>query len=74
MVLIDCLTILVANELFVDKDKWSDLVYQQEIIEQIIHFLGHLCKKIITIIVSNEILNGSLYYDKATLTYMRIDW
>lgn len=73
IVVIDCLTILVANELFIDENKWSDHSFQHEIIKRINYFIDQLCEKqITTIIVSNEILNGSLSYDKATLTYMKM--
>ncbi len=72
VILIDCLTTLVANELFTDFDKWSDSNYLDALFQRIITFFINAKKKQLTlIIVSNELLNGGLSYDQATITYLK---
>lgn len=73
IVLVDCLTTLVANELFFDIDIWNDPEYKQEIFNRVIAFLAEVKKNNLTLlIVSNELLNGGISYDAATLTYMKL--
>ncbi|MFN7252138.1 MAG: bifunctional adenosylcobinamide kinase/adenosylcobinamide-phosphate guanylyltransferase [Anaerobacillus sp.] len=73
VILIDCLTTLIANELFRNLQSWDNLSIQQDISERIMNFLIDAQKNNFTLlIVSNELLNGGLYYSKATLTYMKL--
>ncbi|WP_161568128.1 bifunctional adenosylcobinamide kinase/adenosylcobinamide-phosphate guanylyltransferase [Anaerobacillus alkaliphilus] len=73
IILLDCLTTLLANELFYEEGKWSDRLYQEEQVKKILIFLDKIKNKNITLLlVSNELLNGGLNYDQATLTYMKL--
>lgn len=73
IVLIDCLTTLVANELFSELGKCHEPSYVQGIYTRIVNFLDEMKQRgIITIIVSNELLNDGLDYDEATLTYLKL--
>lgn len=73
IVLIDCLTTLVANELFSEKGNWNDHAYVHEIYRRITTFLAAIRQRgLVTIIVSNELLNDGLDYDEATLTYLKL--
>ncbi|QOY35913.1 bifunctional adenosylcobinamide kinase/adenosylcobinamide-phosphate guanylyltransferase [Anaerobacillus isosaccharinicus] len=73
VVLVDCLTTLVANELFFEIDMWNDPEYRQKIFKRISSFLTEVKKNNVTILlVSNELLNGGTSYDAATLSYMKL--
>ncbi|WNF37978.1 bifunctional adenosylcobinamide kinase/adenosylcobinamide-phosphate guanylyltransferase [Bacillaceae bacterium IKA-2] len=73
IVLIDCLTILVANELFSELGKWDDPFYVQGIYTRIVNFIDEIGRRgIVTMIVSNELFNDSIDYDEATLIYLKL--
>lgn len=73
IVLIDCLTSLVANELFSKKDIWQDPSFVKAIYTRFVNFLATMKQQgITTIIVSNELLNDGLDYDEATLVYLKL--
>ncbi len=73
IVLLDCLTTLLANELFSEENKWQEQDFQNELIGKFLSFLDKMIQKKITfILVSNELLNGGLTYDEATLAYLKL--
>lgn len=67
IVLLDCLTILLANELFSDRHK------EEQVMEAILPPIADLknrCRALV--IVSNEVLNEPLQGQLPTLTYARL--
>ncbi|MGO4888240.1 bifunctional adenosylcobinamide kinase/adenosylcobinamide-phosphate guanylyltransferase [Anaerobacillus sp. MEB173] len=77
VVLLDCLTNLLSNELFFDWDKdnpsWQNENFHQHIKEKILSFVI-MCKQkeITTIIVSNELLQSPIPNDQGTFYYMKL--
>ncbi|MBU8907185.1 bifunctional adenosylcobinamide kinase/adenosylcobinamide-phosphate guanylyltransferase [Desertibacillus haloalkaliphilus] len=75
VVLLDCLTNLVSNELFYGwqegDEKWKDEDYRNRLFERLAMTLTILKKKAnTTVIVSNELFQGELPTDPGTLYYL----
>jgi adenosylcobinamide kinase/adenosylcobinamide-phosphate guanylyltransferase len=76
VVLIDCLTTLLTNELFKDwrdvPDKWKDPAYVMEIETKLISFINELARGEFTaILVSNEVSHEPIS-DELTLAYAKL--
>lgn len=77
VVLIDCLTTLVSNELFHGWEKkenhWQKERYRKDVFTRLIATITNLKKKEITvIIVSNELANGMMPQDEGTFYYLEM--
>ncbi|HLR52564.1 MAG TPA: bifunctional adenosylcobinamide kinase/adenosylcobinamide-phosphate guanylyltransferase [Candidatus Avamphibacillus sp.] len=70
IVLLDCLTVLLSNELFRDEYNSSDEQYQEETYHRILKGIDAILRQTQTlIIVSNEVLNEPLSSELLTKSY-----
>ncbi|MDX8364802.1 bifunctional adenosylcobinamide kinase/adenosylcobinamide-phosphate guanylyltransferase [Cytobacillus sp. IB215665] len=73
LILIDCLTILVANELFREGCNWTSKEYGKKLIQELLstfYMLNEKCKHIV--IVSNELFSSGIASDKGSYMYMYV--
>lgn len=75
IVLLDCLTVWLTNELFLDggEERWQDSRYQENVYNAILNSVTAIRKKAGTLIlVSNEVLNEPLPENFLVQTYGRL--
>lgn len=77
VVLIDCLTTLLSNELFqgweVGEENWKDKRKREEIFMRLLNTFAALQKREVTVIlVSNELVNDRLPNDVSTFYYLQM--
>ncbi|MBT2710295.1 bifunctional adenosylcobinamide kinase/adenosylcobinamide-phosphate guanylyltransferase [Bacillus sp. ISL-47] len=73
IVLLDCLTTLLNNELFLTEDRWRDPAVQKQIDADILEGIIHIqrdCKAFI--VVSNEVLNEPMGGNELVFIYGRL--
>lgn len=73
IVVLDCLTTLLNNELFLAEDLWRERRFQEKVSTDILQGIDRIrqrCKAII--IVSNEVLNEPIGRNKLVFTYGKI--
>lgn len=72
VVLIDCLTTLLGNELFHD-NRWQDERHLKSLFQQLMSTIGAYKQKTkATIIVSNEIFHNGVPKDSGSFVYMKM--
>ncbi|HWO98879.1 MAG TPA: bifunctional adenosylcobinamide kinase/adenosylcobinamide-phosphate guanylyltransferase [Bacillus sp. (in: firmicutes)] len=72
IVLLDCATNWMANELFVSRDSWEDTEFQLEIIESMKEAVTKINEKVTHfVIVSNDLFEGGMLHG-ATFVYMKL--
>nr|WP_295972852.1 bifunctional adenosylcobinamide kinase/adenosylcobinamide-phosphate guanylyltransferase [uncultured Bacillus sp.] len=73
VVLLDCLTTWLNNELFFSKDRWKDKEFLDHLFEQMLAGISQIsrCVKAL-IIVSNEVMNEPIKEDDLILTYIKL--
>lgn len=72
VVLIDCLTTLVNNELFFDFSSFRSESFRQSLLERLVETFQTFKKMgTNTIVVTNELFYDALSFDEATFTYLR---
>ncbi|WP_078413038.1 bifunctional adenosylcobinamide kinase/adenosylcobinamide-phosphate guanylyltransferase [Priestia abyssalis] len=72
IVLLDCATNWMANELFASYDGWEDTDFQREIIENMKEAVKEINERAShLVIVSNELFEGGTLYG-ATFVYMKL--
>jgi adenosylcobinamide kinase / adenosylcobinamide-phosphate guanylyltransferase len=73
IVLIDCLTTWLNNELFFVEDKWQDEAFQAALFEQMCQGINKISGRVHTlIIVSNEVLNEPIGDNEFVIRYRRL--
>ncbi|GIN84988.1 adenosylcobinamide kinase/adenosylcobinamide phosphate guanyltransferase [Heyndrickxia sporothermodurans] len=73
IVLLDCLTTLLNNELFQDEDSWERTDFQKNVVESILTGIEEIRKNCsVFIIVSNEVLNEQLHKGAVVFTYAKL--
>jgi adenosylcobinamide kinase/adenosylcobinamide-phosphate guanylyltransferase len=73
VVLLDCLTTLLNNELFQDESSWEQAAFQQKVVDSIIRGIEAIQQQCsVFIIVSNEVLNEELHKGKVVYTYAKL--
>lgn len=73
VVLLDCLTTLLNNELFQDESSWEQVAYQQKAVDSIKRGIDAIQQKCsVFIVVSNEVLNEELHKGKIVYTYAKL--
>jgi adenosylcobinamide kinase/adenosylcobinamide-phosphate guanylyltransferase len=73
VVLLDCLTTLLNNELFHDESSWKQIAFQQKVVDSIKRGIKAIRQKCsVFIIVSNEVLNEELHKGKIVYTYAKL--
>ncbi len=70
VVLLDCLTTWLNNELFFEEDGWQDHSYLSELFEKIWNGIISISRKVETfIIVSNEVVNEPIHSNDLVFVY-----
>ncbi len=70
VVLLDCLTTWLANELFTEKNSWTSLPYRKNVYQKIRATIKEVTKYPVTlIVVSNELFHDVPFSDKGTFYY-----
>lgn len=76
VVLLDCVTTLVSNELFYGweqgEERWRDSDYQRKIVAKLTAFFNRLAADYQAMIVSNEVTSDLPAADEGTFVYQRI--
>ncbi|MGE8207345.1 bifunctional adenosylcobinamide kinase/adenosylcobinamide-phosphate guanylyltransferase [Heyndrickxia sp. NPDC080065] len=73
VVLLDCLTTLLNNELFQDESSWEQVDFQQKVYDSILSGVDAIRKQCsVLIIVSNEVLNEELHKGMVVYTYAKL--
>ncbi|URM32912.1 bifunctional adenosylcobinamide kinase/adenosylcobinamide-phosphate guanylyltransferase [Cytobacillus firmus] len=73
IILFDCLTTLLNNELFKAEDSWRTREYQENLSSDILVAITEIRKNCRTlIVVSNEVLNEPIYKNELVITYSKI--
>ncbi|URT71162.1 bifunctional adenosylcobinamide kinase/adenosylcobinamide-phosphate guanylyltransferase [Cytobacillus firmus] len=73
IILFDCLTTLLNNELFRAEDLWRNREYQENLSSDILMDITEIRKNCRTlIVVSNEVLNEPIYKNELVITYSKI--
>ena len=73
IVLLDCLTTWLNNELFFVEDKWQDKAFQEALFEQMCQEINKISQQVHTlIIVSNEVLNEPIGDNGFVIRYRRL--
>jgi adenosylcobinamide kinase / adenosylcobinamide-phosphate guanylyltransferase len=70
VVLLDCLTTWLNNELFYQEDGWQDQAFISQLFEKMWSDMMEICQNVKTfIIVSNEVLNEPIHNRDLVFTY-----
>jgi adenosylcobinamide kinase / adenosylcobinamide-phosphate guanylyltransferase len=73
IVLLDCLTILLTNELFQDEHSWKHNDFQEQVMESILTGIEAIEQKVQAfVIVSNDVLNENIIDRSLVQTYGRL--
>ncbi len=73
IVLLDCLTTWLNNELFIVEDKWQDEQFQADLFEQMCQGIHAISLKVkALIIVSNEVFYESIQQNELVLIYSKL--
>lgn len=73
VIVVDCLTTLLANELFIEEENWRNIQFQYTLQERITSFFEEgKFRNIKMILVSNELLYDGISYDEGTVTYLKL--
>ncbi|WP_404323027.1 bifunctional adenosylcobinamide kinase/adenosylcobinamide-phosphate guanylyltransferase [Cytobacillus firmus] len=73
IILFDCLTTLLNNELFRAEDLWRNREYQENLSSDILMDITEIRKNCRTlIVVSNEVLNEPIYKNELVITYSKL--
>lgn len=73
IVLLDCLTTLLNNELFQDEYRWELATFQKNVVDSILIGIEEIQKNCsVLIIVSNEVLNEELHKGEIVYTYAKL--
>jgi adenosylcobinamide kinase / adenosylcobinamide-phosphate guanylyltransferase len=73
IVLLDCLTILLTNELFQDEHSWKHNDFQEQVMESILTGIEAVEQKVQAfVIVSNDVLNENIIDRSLVQTYGRL--
>jgi adenosylcobinamide kinase / adenosylcobinamide-phosphate guanylyltransferase len=73
IVLLDCLTILLTNELFLDEHSWKHKDFQEKVMESILTGIEAVEQKVQAfVIVSNDVLNENIIDRSLVQTYGRL--
>ncbi|WP_026673205.1 bifunctional adenosylcobinamide kinase/adenosylcobinamide-phosphate guanylyltransferase [Alkalihalobacterium bogoriense] len=73
IVLLDCITTWVANELFIDATSWQHPFFQTSVYEKVTTTIQQLKQlPIHSLIVSNELLHDIPYEDEGTFYYKQM--
>jgi adenosylcobinamide kinase / adenosylcobinamide-phosphate guanylyltransferase len=73
IVLLDCLTILLTNELFQDEHSWKHQAFQEKVMQLILLGIKAIEEKVQTIvIVSNDVLNENIIEQPLVHVYGRL--
>ncbi|MCS0674417.1 bifunctional adenosylcobinamide kinase/adenosylcobinamide-phosphate guanylyltransferase [Cytobacillus firmus] len=73
IILFDCLTTLLNNELFRAEDVWRNREFQENLLSDILRAITEIRKKCrALIVVSNEVLNEPIGKNELVITYSKI--
>ncbi|MEK5391576.1 bifunctional adenosylcobinamide kinase/adenosylcobinamide-phosphate guanylyltransferase [Margalitia sp. FSL K6-0131] len=73
VVLLDCLTTLLNNELFQSGSSWEQVAFQQNVYDTIMAGIDAIQEQCsVLIIVSNEVLNEELHKGELVYTYAKL--
>lgn len=73
IILFDCLTTLLNNELFRAEDVWRNREFQENLSSDILRAITEIRKKCrVLIVVSNEVLNEPIGKNELVITYSKI--
>ena len=73
IVLLDCLTTWLNNELFFVEDKWQDESFQATLFDQMCQGINDIRLKVKgMIIVSNEVLHEPIQHNELVLIYSKL--
>jgi adenosylcobinamide kinase / adenosylcobinamide-phosphate guanylyltransferase len=73
IILLDCLTILLTNELFLDEHSWKHHDFQEKVMESILTGIEAIEQKVQAfVIVSNDVLNENIIDRSLVQTYGRL--
>lgn len=76
VILLDCLTTLLSNELFAGWEQgvelWKEQEKREEIFQQIMMTFKELQKEAILIVVSNEVLHDIIPKEESTFLYLQM--